>query len=77
MIVNGFFQGFKQWNLQRDQSLSKGTTHENGEQNTYDNIDGLLHDTFRYVANSFNANGGPTKELNEEARKFYKLIEDG
>ena len=77
LIVNGFFKGFKQWNLQRDQALSIGTTHESGEQNDYDNIDGLLHDTFRDVANGFNENEGPTNELNEEARKFYKLIEDG
>ena len=77
LIVNGFFKGFKQWLLQRDQSSSTGTTHENGEQNDYDDIDGLLHDTFRNVANGFNRNEGATNGLNEEARKFYKWVEDG
>ena len=47
------------------------------EQEGYDNIDGLLHDTFRDVANGFNATKAPTIELNECVRKFYKLIEDG
>ena len=46
--------GFKQWLLQRDQSFFTGTTHESGEENDYDDIDGLLHDTFRNVANGFN-----------------------
>ena len=72
-----FFKGFKQWLLQRDQSFSTGTTHESGEQNDYDDIDGLLHDTFRNVANGFNGNEGATNGLNEEARKFYKWVEDG
>jgi len=75
--VNGFFKGPKQWLLQRDQSYLTGTAHESREQNDYDDIDGLLHDTFRNVANGFNGNEGATNGLNEEARKFYKLVEDG
>ena len=59
--MNEFFKGFKQWLLQRDQSFPTSTTHESEEQNDYDDIDGLLHDTFRNEANEFNGNKGATK----------------
>jgi len=53
------------------------TTHESGEQNDYDDVDGLLCDTFRNVANEFNENEVATNDLNKEVRKFYRLVEDG
>ena len=40
----------------------------------HDNIDELLHDRFRGVAEEVNV---VREGLNEEAKKFYKLVEDG
>jgi len=41
--------------------------------NTSDNIDGLLHDTFRNVAKGFNEQQGARDGLNEEAKKFFQV----
>jgi len=62
VLSNGFSKGIN--HFRRVQS------HESGEQNNYDDIDGLLHDIFRNVANGFNINEGATNGLNEEPENF-------
>ena len=64
--------------------FSKSITHfpqaqhiRAGNKMINNDIDGLLHDTFRNEANEFNENERTTNRLNEEARIFYKLVEDG
>jgi len=58
LIVDGVFKHFKQWFLQRQQSSSTSRTHESGEQQSHDNIAGLLDDTFRNVVGEFNEHEG-------------------
>jgi len=59
LIVNSSITAFKKWVHQREQSSSRyflrcaNNMHEDGELSTYDNIDRLLHETFRNLAEGF------------------------
>jgi len=44
--------------------------------NTHDDIDRLLHDAFRDVEEGFVGHEEVSDGLNEEARKFFKLLEN-
>ena len=69
LIAKGFLKGCNTWvnHGESIQSLS-APSHDDME----DNIDELLHDTFRNVVEGSGDNTGP----NEEAKKFYKLINE-
>ena len=58
LIVDEFFKGFKQRFLQKQQPFPTGRTHEKDKQQSYDNIFGLLQDTFKHVENEFNKHEG-------------------
>uniref|UniRef100_A0A803MGC2 Transposase-associated domain-containing protein n=1 Tax=Chenopodium quinoa TaxID=63459 RepID=A0A803MGC2_CHEQI len=81
LIVNGFVKGFKEWVLQREGYSStnndRQTMHEVNNQSTNDDIDGLLHDTFRDVGEGLNRDHEVESEPNEEARNFFHLVEEG
>uniref|UniRef100_A0A803N719 Transposase-associated domain-containing protein n=1 Tax=Chenopodium quinoa TaxID=63459 RepID=A0A803N719_CHEQI len=81
LIVNGFVKGFKEWVLQREgysfTNNDRQNVHEVNNQSTHDDIDGLLHDTFRDVGEGLNRDHEVKSEPNEEARKFFHLVEEG
>ena len=78
LIVDGFVKGFREWVVQREASSSTSNDMSGiNDQNTYDDIDGLLHDTFIEVEEGLDGDQGVPSEPNEEARKFYKLVEEG
>jgi len=73
--VNGFVKRFKEWVYEREQSLSSGyitnTSNMQGDRddglNTCDNINELLHDTFKNVAEGFDEEQRARDRLNEKA----------
>jgi len=76
--VYGFVHGYTKWIFHRERFLSRKNPDHNNKKgsNMRDNIDGLLHDTFRDVAGDLRLEGvreGPS----EDAKKFFKLLEEG
>ncbi|CAL5193876.1 unnamed protein product [Lathyrus oleraceus] len=74
LIAAGFVEGYDVWvNHGEDISSSMTINKDTKEQdNSLDDIDGLLYDTFRNVVEEEENNEGP----NEDASKFYKLINE-
>lgn len=81
LVVDGFVKGFKEWVVQREESSTtcndRSREYEAEDHNSLDDIDGLLHDTFKDVAEGFDRNQGVEDGPNKEARKFYMLVEEG
>ncbi|XP_010681270.2 uncharacterized protein LOC104896251 [Beta vulgaris subsp. vulgaris] len=81
VIVNGFVKGFKDWVINKEASSSTCkdniNTNESYCDNSFDDIDGLLQDTFRDMNEGLNVGEENANGPNEEARKFYKLVEEG
>jgi len=69
LIAKGFLKGYNTW-VNHGESIQ--SLRAPSDDDMEDNIDGLLHDTFRNVVEGSGDNTGP----NEEAKKFYKLINE-
>ncbi|XP_045802538.1 uncharacterized protein LOC123896162 [Trifolium pratense] len=71
----GFVKGYTEWIYHGDDKilmdLDGDTNDETSSDSSSDDIDGLLFETFKDVAE-----GGVHEGLNEDARKFYKLVDD-
>ncbi|XP_075077028.1 uncharacterized protein LOC142163788 [Nicotiana tabacum] len=79
LIVNGFVHGYNKWIFHGEGFSSRKTacpsSNEEGS-DIYDDIDGLLHDTFRNVEDDLGhkrVRDGPS----EDANRFFKLLEEG
>ncbi|XP_075092458.1 uncharacterized protein LOC142172685 [Nicotiana tabacum] len=79
LIVNGFVHGYNKWVFHGEGFSSRKTpcprSNDEGS-DMYDDIDGLLHDTFRNVEDDLGHEGvrdGPS----EDAKRFFKLVEEG
>jgi len=69
LIAIGFLKGYKIWVNHGEEISSLPIVNDDDME---DDIDGLLHDTFRNVIEENGGNDGP----NEEAKKFYNLINE-
>lgn len=76
LVAEVFVKGFAQWMFEMER-LSSAENMSQKSDEPYDDIDGLLHDTFRDIAEENGGCQGVGDEPNEDARKFYKLVEEG
>ncbi|XP_049387467.1 uncharacterized protein LOC125851762 [Solanum stenotomum] len=78
LVVYGFVQGYTKWIFHGESFSSRNHPDHNNKEgsNMRDNIDGLLHDTFRDVAGDLRLEG-VREGLSEDAKKFFKLLEEG
>ncbi|XP_075109112.1 uncharacterized protein LOC142180908 [Nicotiana tabacum] len=79
LIINGFVHGYNKWVFHGEGFSSRKTlclrSNDEGS-DMYDDIDGLLHDTFRNVEDDLGHEGvrdGPS----EDAKRFFMLVEEG
>jgi hypothetical protein len=74
LVAFGFVEGYKVWTNHGEQrsKTTKIDDHMDVEDESHDDIDGLLFDTFRNVVETNGVNDGP----NEDAKKFYNLIDE-
>ncbi|XP_021852238.2 uncharacterized protein [Spinacia oleracea] len=81
VVVLGFVKGFREWLIHKESSSSTNNDRQMGSEsdslNACDDIDGLLDDVFRDVDGLNSDHEGVASEPNEEAKKFYKLVEEG
>ncbi|XP_058768899.1 uncharacterized protein LOC131642695 [Vicia villosa] len=73
LCSKGFVKGYTEWIYHgEDESLMDLDGDSNDETSSHDDIDGLLFETFKDAAEG----GGVHEGLNEDAKKFYKLVDD-
>ncbi|XP_019230042.1 PREDICTED: uncharacterized protein LOC109211006 [Nicotiana attenuata] len=80
LVVNGFVDGYTEWIFHGEGFSSIITPHQSNNDegaNMCDDIDGLLHDTFRNVKGEPVQEEGMREALSEDAKKFFKLLEEG
>ena len=79
LFKKGFVVGYERWIFHGERiSTSTPDSSSNDEtSNNYDDIDGLLHDTFRNIEDNVDHEGGVREGLSEEAKKFFRLVEEG
>ncbi|XP_019233784.1 PREDICTED: uncharacterized protein LOC109214325 [Nicotiana attenuata] len=70
LICNGFVKGYTRWINHGEWEIPMDVNDDMDEDNSYDDIDGLLNDQFRYVAQ------GVDECQNEDAKKFYNLVDE-
>ena len=74
LMGSGFLQGYDVW-VNHGERITLPMEIDDGvedNEKSRDDIDGLLYDTFRHVAEVESGNKGP----NEDAKKFYNLINE-
>jgi hypothetical protein len=77
LCSKGFVKGYIEWIYHgEDKNLmdldSSSDDETSSDSSSYDDIDGLLFETFKHVAEE----GGVHEGLNEDAKKFNKLVDD-
>ncbi|XP_075086280.1 uncharacterized protein LOC142168991 [Nicotiana tabacum] len=73
LICYGFVQGYTRWINHGEWEIPKNADGDmSGEINSYDEINGLLNDQFRDVAQDEGLYEGP----NEDANKLYNLVDE-
>ncbi|KAG8380558.1 hypothetical protein BUALT_Bualt06G0028100 [Buddleja alternifolia] len=73
LTVDGFMKGYTNWIAHgEDSSPNQVNFQQNNEFNQLDDMYGLIHDAFG--VNEIDVN--MEEELNEQAKNFYKLLED-
>ncbi|CAI8601252.1 unnamed protein product [Vicia faba] len=73
LYSKGFVKGYTEWIYHgEDESLIDLDGDSDDETSSHDDIDGLLFETFKDVAEG----GGVHEGINEDAKKFYKLVDD-
>ncbi|XP_070009153.1 uncharacterized protein [Nicotiana sylvestris] len=80
LVAYGFTYGYTKWVFHGEgfssRDLSHPTNDDDDGSDMHDDIDGLLHDTFRNVESDLSREGvreGPS----EDAKRFFKLVEEG
>ncbi|XP_016544252.2 uncharacterized protein LOC107844322 [Capsicum annuum] len=80
LLSRGFRVGYTKWTFHGESTSSRKTHHpinDDEGSNMRDDIDGLLHDTFRNVEAKLGHEEGDREGLPEDVKKFFKLLEDG
>nr|XP_009799788.1 PREDICTED: uncharacterized protein LOC104245807 [Nicotiana sylvestris] len=80
LVVHGFVDGYTKWVFHGKGFSSRNTPHpSNGDEcsTMCDDIDGLLHDTFRNIEGQAGDEEGVGERLSKDAKKFFKLLEEG
>ncbi|XP_020262530.1 uncharacterized protein LOC109838504 [Asparagus officinalis] len=88
LIVKGFVENYYDWFFHGEGVSSRMDVDDNNEEvddvadDAQDNMDGLLHDVFRDVAEESPVNqeddlSDHEERLTKEAKKFYKLVDEG
>ncbi|XP_020254390.1 uncharacterized protein LOC109831477 [Asparagus officinalis] len=88
LIVKGFVENYYDWFFHGEGVSSRMDVDDNNEEaddvadDAQDNLDGLLHDVFRDVAEESPVNqedglSDDEERLTKEAKKFYKLVDEG
>ncbi|XP_019260867.1 PREDICTED: uncharacterized protein LOC109238842 [Nicotiana attenuata] len=80
LVVHGFTKGYTKWVFHGEGFSSRNTPHpsnDDEESTIRDEIDGLLHDTFRNIEGQTGDEEGVGERLSEDAKKFFKLLEEG
>src|ERR1044072_556368 len=74
LVAKGFLKGYDVWvhHGERTGRLMEVDDDKTNQDDSHDDIDGLLYDTFRNVAGAEGVSEGP----NEDARKFYNLVNE-
>ena len=74
LVAYGFVEGYKVWvyHGERRSRLTKIDDRMEVQEDSHDDIDDLLFDTFRDFVETNGVNKGP----NEDAKKFYKLMDE-
>ena len=70
LICHGFVKGYTRWINHGEWDIKLNVDDDMDQQ--HDDIDGLLNDQFRDVAYAGGVYDGP----NEDAKKFYSLLEE-
>ncbi|XP_019261156.1 PREDICTED: uncharacterized protein LOC109239086 [Nicotiana attenuata] len=75
LVAYGFVQGYTKW-IFNGEGFSRNNPHRSSddEGDMHDDIDGLLHDTFRNVEGDFRQYEGVREEPSEDAKRFFKLV---
>ncbi|XP_019261871.1 PREDICTED: uncharacterized protein LOC109239741 [Nicotiana attenuata] len=80
LVVHGFVDGYTKWVFHGEGFSSRNTPHPSNDDEgstMRDDIDGLLHDTFRNIEVQAGDEEGVGERLSEDAKKFFKLLEEG
>ncbi|XP_060170525.1 uncharacterized protein LOC132601463 [Lycium barbarum] len=80
LAVHGFVDNYTKWVFHGEGVSSSNTPHpinDDEGSNLCDDIDGLLHDTFRNVEGESGHEEGVRQGLSEDAKNFFKLLEEG
>ncbi|XP_059316727.1 uncharacterized protein LOC132067483 isoform X3 [Lycium ferocissimum] len=80
LVVEGFVDNYTKWVFHGEGFYSRNAPHpinDDEDSNLRDNIDGLLHDTFRNVEGESAHEEVGREGLSEDAKKFFKLLEEG
>ncbi|XP_019224269.1 PREDICTED: uncharacterized protein LOC109205956 [Nicotiana attenuata] len=80
LVVHGFVDGYTKWVFHGEGFSSRSTPHASNDDEgstMRDDIDGLLHDTFRNIEGQVGDEEGVGERLSEDAKKFFKLLEEG
>ncbi|XP_019253012.1 PREDICTED: uncharacterized protein LOC109231844 [Nicotiana attenuata] len=80
LVVHGFVDGYTKWVFHVEDFSSRNTPHPSNDDEgstMRDDIDGLLHDTFRNIEGQEGDEEGVGERLSEDAKKFFKLLEEG
>jgi hypothetical protein len=72
LCSKGFVKGYIEWIYHSEDKILMELDSSSDDQTSYDDIDGLLFEMFKDVAEE----GGAHEGLNEDANKFYKLVDD-
>ncbi|XP_019263792.1 PREDICTED: uncharacterized protein LOC109241509 [Nicotiana attenuata] len=80
LVVNGFVDGYTKWVFHGEGLSSRNAPHQSNDDedsNMRDDIDGLLHDTFRNVEGEAEQEEQMRETLSEDAKRFFRLLEEG
>ncbi|XP_070013274.1 uncharacterized protein [Nicotiana sylvestris] len=80
LVCYGFIQGYTKWIFHGKKFSSRNNPHPSNDDegsNMHDDIDGLLHDTFRNVEGDMRHEEGVREGPSEDAKRFFKLVGEG